>query len=474
MVETEATTAELLAEVTELRQRNAMLEAAVARWQHVDEATRLPTLLQELGAAYQRLETLQHLLTVGEFPADQGMAALGQELATTFEELHIAAEELHQQHETLRAASQAVEAERQRYRDFFDFAPDGYLVTDRLGHITAGNQAAATLFNVPQKQLLRKPLTLFVAAEDRQTFRARLQALQSDTPRQEWEIRLQPWKRALFPAVLTVGTVRLPESQQLALQWLVRDLTEQKRLEAQLRNAHTMQALGTLAGGMAHDFNNLLGMMLGFTELVIAELPPASAAVRSLQQVLTAGHRAEALVRQILTFSRCLPLERLPVPVHSPIHEALRLLQATLPTKITIREYLDPEVVVLGDTAQLYQVMMHLGTNAADAMRKTGGMLEVLVEAVQVDASLAAQHPALHPGPYVRLTVRDTGEGIAPDVLAHIYEPFFTTKEVGQGTGMGLAVVQGIVEQHGGTILVQSTPAQGTTFTIYLPRLTPP
>jgi signal transduction histidine kinase len=191
-----------------------------------------------------------------------------------------------------------------------------------------------------------------------------------------------------------------------------------------------------------------------------------------IQHVLTASLRAKALVQQILTFSRRALATQTPVSLAAVLRETLPFLQALLPPTITLEAHLPPEgSEVLADVTQMHQIVMNLGANAGYAMRDTGGRLDIRLEAIEIDAAGAAPHPALRPGPYVRLTVRDTGPGISPAVLARMYEPFFTTKEVGQGTGLGLSVVHGIVESHSGAILVESPPGLGTTFMIYLPRL---
>ncbi|HSF30789.1 MAG TPA: PAS domain S-box protein, partial [Candidatus Tectomicrobia bacterium] len=262
------------------------------------------------------------------------------------------------------------------------------------------------------------------------------------------------------------------ENGQLVRTWgCQRDITERKRLEERLSQTQKMAAIGTLAGGIAHDFNNILAAILGYTELALYDTPLQSAQHGYLQEVLTAGKRARDLVQQILTFSRQTKQQRQPVQLHPLIKESLVMLRASLPATIDIRQHLDEHIgPVMADTTQMHQVLLNLCANAEYAMREAGGVLDVHLEAVDVDATVAALHPELHPGSYARITVHDTGHGITPEVRQRIFEPFFTTKGVGEGTGMGLAVVHGIVANHGGAITVESIPGQGTTFAVYLPR----
>jgi signal transduction histidine kinase len=249
-------------------------------------------------------------------------------------------------------------------------------------------------------------------------------------------------------------------------------ITERKRLEAQLRQAQKMEAMGTLAGGIAHDFNNILAAILGYTELALRAIHQDSVASHYLQEVHKAGQRAKTLVQQILTFSRRTEQTRTPVQLSRLLEEPLALLRASLPSTIAIRQHISQDAgTVLADPTQLHQVLLNLCANAEYAMRETGGLLEIRLEPVEVDEQVTAQHLELPAGPYVRITVTDTGHGMTSDVVDRIFEPFFTTKRPGEGTGMGLALVHGIVASHGGVVTVASVVGQGTTFTIYLPRI---
>ena len=247
---------------------------------------------------------------------------------------------------------------------------------------------------------------------------------------------------------------------------------EENKLKAQLQRAQRMEAIGTLAGGIAHDFNNILTAIIGYTELLRYDLPEDSKAQSSLEAIYEAGIRAKDLIQQILTFSRQSEEEKKPLRINAISKEALKLLRASLPTTIQIRQNLDSESgAVLANPTQIHQVLINLCTNAAHAMQEKGGVLEVTLEDADLDLEATASNPDLKPGAYVKLTVRDTGSGIAPEIRERIFDPYFSTREPEQGTGMGLAVVHGIVESAGGSIAVDSIVGEGTTIHVFFPRI---
>ncbi len=259
---------------------------------------------------------------------------------------------------------------------------------------------------------------------------------------------------------------------------LAEELEQRKQLEHErtqlalhLQQAQKMEAIGTLAGGIAHDFNNILSAVIGFSELSLSEIPMDSNLYTNLQQVLAAGQRAKGLIRQILTFSRQSEPERQPVQLGALTNEALKLMRASLPANIDIQQHIRSQEYVLADPTQMHQVIMNLCANAGQALPAEGGMLELTVRDRHLTPEEIEDHPDLQPGPFLELIVKDNGHGIPPEIQSRIFDPFFTTKAKGEGTGMGLSVVHGIVKSCQGSILVTSTPAQGTAFHVLLPAM---
>lgn len=261
-------------------------------------------------------------------------------------------------------------------------------------------------------------------------------------------------------------------NQPVLLRGLMVDITEKKSLESQLRHAQKMEAIGTLAGGIAHDFNNILTAIRGFTQLSQDEARGQKILLEYLDAVAKGANRGTELVKQITTFSRRNESKRTAISVQSVVSEALALLRATIPASIEIRHTLKHDAAnILGDTTQIHQIVMNLCTNAWHAMQPKGGVIEVHVDDVLVDEAFVAVHRDLQPGKHVRLTVSDNGCGMDSVTKARMYDPFFTTKAPGEGTGLGLAVVHGIVRAHDGCIVVASEPDHGTIFEIYFPAL---
>ena len=245
---------------------------------------------------------------------------------------------------------------------------------------------------------------------------------------------------------------------------------EKRKLQRQLLQSQKMEALGALARGIAHDFNNILASMIGFTELSLLRIPEEDQVNANLQQVLIAGQRAKELIQQILTFSRQSDQDLKPLRVDLVVKESVKLLRASLPATIEIRDYIAKDSgVILGDPTQIHQVIMNLCTNAGYAMRVKGGVLEISLSNAEYEPANRDESSAMNGRRYLKLSISDTGSGIPPEIRERIFEPYFTTKSKKDGTGLGLAVVHGIVKEHQGNIEVSSEAGKGAIFNVYLP-----
>ena len=272
-------------------------------------------------------------------------------------------------------------------------------------------------------------------------------------------------------AVESLEYHKLLRNQNIILEKKVEERTKAlARSENQLQQVMKLQAIGTLAGGIAHDFNNILFPIVGYTELTMDDLPEGSQAKQNLHEVLKAANRAKKLVQQILTFSRQNSQKRKPMRVQTLIKEALKLLRATIPSSIEIHNSVDEDCgLINGDPTQIHQVIMNLSTNAYHALQETGGKLEVSLKEINLNYEESLQKVGIKVGRHLELTVRDNGQGMTPQVLERIFDPYYTTKKQGKGTGLGLSVTHGIIKNHGGDISVSSQPGVGSTFSVYLP-----
>jgi PAS domain S-box-containing protein len=366
----------------------------------------------------------------------------------------------------------------------FEHAPDPFFFLKTDGALVGGNKAGQQFTGYTDGELVGKNILeigLIFGQDLPKADRFLKRSLNGEpTGPNEFALR-QKTGRQIYAEISTHPVNIKGEKFVLGI---ARDITdrkkeeqERKKLEAQLQQAQKMEAIGTLAGGIAHDFNNILGAIMGYAEIALHEIEKESVPYQYLLEVLHAGRRAKDLVKQILTFSRQTEQKHTPVLVKLIVKEVVKLLRASLPSTIEIHQNIQSDTLVMGDPTQIHQVMMNLVTNAGYAMQDKGGRLTVDLAQVLLDPEFTTNHPNLESGPYLKLTVSDTGPGIPESELNRIFEPFFTTKEKGEGTGMGLAVVHGIVTGHGGDIFVRSESGQGATFTVFLPaveRITEP
>ncbi len=275
---------------------------------------------------------------------------------------------------------------------------------------------------------------------------------------------------SLFKCDSTISPLCSEAGRVVSCVQVVRDVTAEHRLEAQLRQAQKMESIGTLAGGIAHDFNNILTGIMGYADLALSVEIGESLVQDSLQAILKSAQRARSLVQQILAFSRQTDQERGPIRLQPIMREVGKFFRCILPSTIELRQKLDERCgPINADPTQIHQVVMNLGANAYHAMRERGGTLTIELTALEIDAKQADGHIDLHPGPYALLSVGDTGNGMEEDVLKRIFDPYFTTKDAREGTGLGLSVVHGIVQSYSGAIRVFSEPGQGSLFRIYFP-----
>jgi len=371
----------------------------------------------------------------------------------------------------IRAAEDLKQSE-ERYRELIENMGEGIVLADPDENLLFANPAAERTFGVKPGELVGRNMREFLTEEQFARMRAATARRQTGLV-ESYEVEITRPDGQPRNIRITASPQFDDEGRYTGSFGPIRDITDQALLERQLRQAQKMEALGTLAGGIAHDFNNILYAILGFTTLALEKVPADDSAHADLQEVLNAGERAADLVKQILSFSRQAEQEAVPLHVHLIVHEAAKLVRASVPRRIEIRKNVQKgNDVILADPTQVHQVLMNLCTNAVHAMPRGDGVLGIELEPIEVDAELAREAQGMRAGPYLRLRVSDTGEGMPAETLERIFDPFFTTKEPGEGTGLGLAVVHGIVVGCGGAIDVQSQPGVGTVFDVYFPRYT--
>jgi len=368
-------------------------------------------------------------------------------------------------------AERDLQKSEEKFRQAFQNAPIGMMLCNMDGSIVQVNPAFYRMLGYSESELKQMTFRDFTHPEDlerQMPFYEKCVLGEIDS--YQMHKRYVKKDGEIIWVDMTVAITKDTAAQPLHALIMVEDITEvrmaeenRRRLESQLRQAQKMEAIGTLAGGIAHDFNNILGAIIGYSEMAIYDTEKGSTVYHNIEQVLKAGHRAKDLVKQILAFSRKSEQDKKIILITPIIKEVLKLLRASLPT--------DPRLgAIFADPTQIHQVIMNLGTNSAHAMEDSGGSLEVSASNVDIDPEATGQYSGLTPGQYIRLVVSDSGHGIDSETLERIFDPYFTTKTKDKGTGMGLAVVHGIVKGHNGSIKINSQPDRGTSVEILFPR----
>ena len=377
-------------------------------------------------------------------------------------------------------AQEMLRESEERYRTILESMEEGYYEVDLAGNFTFFNDAMCKIRGISRDELMGMSNRDYMTPETaKEVYKAYNKVYTTGEPAKnlEW-LTIRPDGTERYVETST-SLIKDSGNVPTGFRGIVRDVTERirseeekKKLEAQLQQAQKMEAIGTLAGGIAHDFNNILGAIIGYSDLALRDISEDDPNKYYLEQINQAGFRAKDLVKQILLFSRQQEHEKVPVKFGPLMKEAAKLLRASIPSTIEIHTSISAQSdLIQADPSQVHQILMNLCTNAAHAMRGESGVLSISLDETRLDSESRETLSDLRDGPFLILRVSDTGHGIPESVMDRIFDPFFTTKARGEGTGLGLSVVHGIVRDHGGTILVNSEMGKGTSFEVFFPLI---
>ncbi|MBC8395013.1 MAG: PAS domain S-box protein [Deltaproteobacteria bacterium] len=359
----------------------------------------------------------------------------------------------------------------EKYLTLLENIEEGYYEVDLAGNFTFLNDAMCRILGESRDGLIGTNNKMVMTPETAKAVYTYFNAVYNTgkpAKNLEWETLKPDGSKRYIEG--SAALMKNSEGQPIGFRGVIRDVTERKRMEDDLRQSQKMESIGTLAGGIAHDFNNILGAIIGNAELASLDVPAGNAVKDNLKEILTASMRAKNMVRHILSFARKTSVERKPIQVSTVIKDSLKLMRASIPATIEIRKnILCESEMILADSTEINQVLMNLCTNAVHAMSDGGDVLEVSLK--NAELRMKNEELGLEAGRYVKLTVKDTGSGIDPEIMDRIFDPYFTTKDIGKGTGMGLAMVYGIVKKHEGSIKVQSELGKGTVFEVLFPLI---
>jgi len=372
--------------------------------------------------------------------------------------------------QSIKWRERALRESETKYRTLFEESRDVIFIIDTQGKFIDANQAALDLFGYSRDEILEIGLDdLFLQPVELKNIK---KYIAHDNYVRDRDVKLKKRDNSPLDCLLTLSMRKADGGEMLGYQGIIRDETHQKVLEMQLIQAQKMESIGTLAGGIAHDFNNILAPIMLHSEMVMDDLAPDDPLQLNMEGIFKAAGQARDLVKQILTFARKRSEEKIVIKSSSIFKEAIKFIRSTIPTTIDIQYNNKAEQdTILADPTQLNQIVMNLCTNAAYVMREQGGLLEVILENEDNSGEKANGFFILKPGRYLKLTVRDNGAGISPDIIDRVFEPYFTTKKFGDGTGLGLATIHGIVKNYGGSITVKSEVGKGTAFYVYFPSI---